>query len=120
MAGSRETPEERALRRHRDFLSAEHARCCNERRGQQRREQMEERRRHNEEAEMAKAFQHEMWREEAANAPPYVLSLETMRLCSCHSVPVEDDATLPDGWVMNDVNVPVASWLSGQERVDFI
>ena len=72
MAGSREMPEERQLRRHRDFLSAE-----SERRGQRRREQMEERRRRNEKAEMDRAYERERWLEDAANAPPYVVSLET-------------------------------------------
>ena len=61
-----------------------------------------------------------MWREEAANTAPYVVSLETTRLCSRHSVPMEDDATLPEGWTRNAVNVPVAPRLSGQERVDYI
>ena len=46
---------------------------------------MEERRRRNEEAEMAKAYEREWWLEDAANAPLYVVSLETARLCSRHS-----------------------------------
>ena len=58
---------------------------------------MEERRRRNEEAEMARAYERERWLEEAANAPPYVVSLETAQLCSRHSVPVEGDASLPEG-----------------------
>ena len=69
---------------------------------------------------MAKAFQRGMWREEADNAPPYVLSLETVRLCSRHQVPVADVATLPDGWVRSAANIPVAPRLSGQERIDFV
>ena len=48
--------------------------------GQQRHEQLEELRRRNEEAEMAKAFQRGMWREEADNAPLYVLSRAGARL----------------------------------------
>ena len=42
------------------------------------------------------------------------------RLCSRHSVPVEGDASLPEGWTRNAVNVPVAPRLSGQERTDFV
>ena len=91
MTDSRETSEERALRCHRDFLSAERAQRCS----QQHREQMEERRRSNEEAEMAKMYQHELCRELTVNEPPYVVSLETVRLCSRHSVLVDDDVTLP-------------------------
>ena len=61
-----------------------------------------------------------MWREEADNAPPYVLSLETARLSSRHQMPVPDDATLPDGWVRSVANIPVAPRLSGQDRVEFV
>ena len=76
--------------------------------GQHRHEQQEELRRRNEEAEMAKAFQRVLWREEAENAPPYVLSLETARLSSRHQLPVSDDPTLPDGWVRSAAKIPMA------------
>ena len=88
--------------------------------GEQHHEQLEELRRRNEEAEMAKAFQRGMWREEYENAPPYVLSLETARVSSRHQLPVDDDATLPDGWVRSAANIPVAPRLSGEERIDFL
>ena len=52
---------------------------------------------------MAKTWQREMWREEAANTPPYVMSLENAWLCSHHNIPLEDDVTLPEGWVTNAV-----------------
>ena len=54
MAGSREMLEERDLR------------------------QLEELRRCNEEAERAKLFKQDMWREEAENAPPYVNPKSTL------------------------------------------
>ena len=69
---------------------------------------------------MAKAFQRAMWREDAESARPYVVSLETARLTSRHRLPVDDDATLPDGWVRSAANIPVAPRLSGQDRVEFV
>ena len=69
---------------------------------------------------MARVYERERWLEEAANVLPYVVSLETAQLCSRHSVPVEEDASLPEGWTRNAVNVPVAPRLSGKERVGFI
>ena len=105
-----ETPEERELRRHRSFLSAEHARRCNECRGRQCREHMEEHLRRNEDAEMAKAYQRELWREEAVNAPLYVVSLEIARLCSRHSVLVEEDASRrrAELWIISQTHLTAA------------
>ena len=81
--------------------------------GQQRHLQLEELRRRNEDMEIAKVFERVMWGEEAKTSRPYVLSLETARLSSRHQLPVDDDATLPDGWVRSAASIPVAPRLSG-------
>ena len=69
---------------------------------------------------MARAYERERWLEDAANAPPYVVSLETAQLCNRHSVSVEGEASLSKGWTRNAVSVSVAPRLCGKERVDFI
>ena len=50
-----------------------------------------------------------------ASAPPHLLSEENARLQSRHNIPVEDDITLPEGWVRNSV----ALRLSGHEHLDY-
>ena len=88
--------------------------------GEQHHDQLEELRRRNEEVEMARAYKHERWLENASNAPPYVVSMETAQLCSRHSVPVEGEASLPKGWTRNAVNMLVALRLCSKECIDFI
>jgi hypothetical protein len=118
MAGSRETQEEREGRLYRDRLSADRARRRCERRAQEERE-AQERRRRNQEQQMANANVPPTM--PPPNMPPRtMLSEEEARLYIRNNTPLEPGVTLPEGWVTNIVNVPVAPRLSGQARVDYI
>ena len=48
------------------------------------------------------------------------MSEEKARLYIRNNTPLEPGVTLPEGWVTNIVNMPVAPRLSGQDRRDYI
>lgn len=52
--------------------------------------------------------------------PPTMLSEVEARQYIRNNTPLEPGVTLPEGWVTNIVNVPVAPRLSGQDRRDYI
>ena len=52
--------------------------------------------------------------------PPTMLSEVEARQYIRNNTPLEPGVTLPEGWVTNIINMPVAPCLSGQDRRDYI